>query len=51
MSPRPKKLKWYDRLMIYRDRSTQVPSSVLALLAIAVLALIATGIGWLLFRA
>ena len=50
MSPRPRKLRWYDRLMIYRKRSTQVPSSVLALLAIAVIALIAVGIGWMVYR-
>ena len=50
MSPRPTKLKLYDRLMVYRERSTQVPSSVLALLAIAVIALIAVGIGWMVYR-
>ena len=47
MSPRTRKLRWYDRVMIYRERSTQVPSSVLALLAIAV---IAVGIGWMIYR-
>ena len=36
--------------LIYRQRSVQVSSSVPALLALAVIALIATGIGWLVYR-
>ena len=50
MSPRPKKLTALQRFKIYRERSYQVPSYVLALLAILVIALLATGIGYLIYR-
>ncbi len=50
MSPRPKRPTALERLRIFRQRSYQVPSYVLALLAVFVIALLATGIGYLLYR-
>ena len=50
MTPRPKKLGWLDRVRIFQQRYLDVPSYVVAVVAITLVALIATGIGWLLYR-
>ena len=51
MSPRPKRLTWLQRVQIVTQRSFEVPSFVLALAIITAIALVATAIGWFVYRA
>ena len=51
MSPRPRRKSPLYHVELLRDRYVpNVPVPLLALLAIAIIALIATGIGWLIYR-
>lgn len=50
MSPRPKKLTFLQRLGILRERSVQAPPALVALVSVFIIALLATGIGYILYR-